>query len=85
MSCYKILDQLTQEQVEHLFNKLDDIETVFRQEEDVRYQGDPIPATTVWTFSVLYQLVYDLWDAAVHRKSEKDLGTGHGGGEYGKP
>mgnify|MGYP003629251421 CR=1 FL=1 len=85
MSCHKVLEQLTQEQVEHLFKKLDDIETVFRQEEEVRYEGDPIPATTIWAFSVLYQLVYDLWDTAVHKKSEKGIGTNHEGGEYGKP
>ncbi len=82
MGCYKMLDQLTEEQVEHLFKKLDDIETVFRQEEEVRYQGDPIPATTVWAFSILYQLVYDLWNDTIKRRSRKNLDEEV---EYGKP
>tara|TARA_Y100000310_G_scaffold246325_1_gene251565 strand:- start:851 stop:1084 length:234 start_codon:yes stop_codon:yes gene_type:complete len=77
-----MLDQLTEEQVEHLFKKLDDIETVFRQEEEVRYQGDPIPATTVWAFSILYQLVYDLWNDTIKRRSRKNLDEEV---EYGKP
>jgi len=82
----EVLDQLTREQVEHLFKILDDIENVFILEEEVRYRGDPIPATTIWAFSVLYQLVYGLWDATVYGKGRKNLDVEHGKCvDYGRP